>query len=99
MKITVREQRIISILESRGEMSVKELGAILNIPVSTLRKQLADMQDRKLIIRKTSSFRSPKKSEALSIIWIALLIFYDCNFRLYFDLTFLPRVHVYQSCP
>lgn len=51
MKATVREQRIISILDSRGEMSVKELGSILNIPVSTLRRQLADMQERKLIIR------------------------------------------------
>ena len=51
MKTAVREQRIISILESRGEMSVNELGAILNISVSTLRKQLADMQEKKLIIR------------------------------------------------
>lgn len=51
MKTTVREQRIISILDSRGEMSVKDLGTILNISVSTLRKQLADMQERKLIIR------------------------------------------------
>ena len=51
MKTTVREQRIISILDSRGEMSVKELGGTLNISVSTLRKQLADMQGRKLIIR------------------------------------------------
>ena len=51
MKTTVREQRIISILDSRGEMSVKELSGILNISISNLRKQLADMQDRKLIIR------------------------------------------------
>lgn len=51
LKTAVREQRIISILESRGEMSVNELGAILNISVSTLRKQLADMQEKKLIIR------------------------------------------------
>jgi len=51
MKTAVREQQIISILESRGEMSVNELGSILGISVSTLRKQLADMQDRKLIIR------------------------------------------------
>lgn len=51
MKATVREQKIISILESRGEMSVKELSEILHIPISTLRKQLADMQERKLIIR------------------------------------------------
>ena len=51
MKTTVREQKIISLLESRGEMSVNELSAILDVSVSALRKQLADMQNRKLIIR------------------------------------------------
>jgi DeoR/GlpR family transcriptional regulator of sugar metabolism len=51
LKTTDREQRIISILDSRGEMSVKELSLILNISISNLRKQLSDMQDRKLIIR------------------------------------------------
>ena len=51
MKTDVREQRIISLLESRGEMDVNELSAILGISVSTLRKQLAEMQEKKLIIR------------------------------------------------
>ena len=51
MKTSIREQKIISILESRGEMSVNALSANLGISVSTLRKQLADMQNRKLIIR------------------------------------------------
>ena len=51
MKTSIREQKIISTLESRGEMDVKELSEILNISVSTLRKQLSDMQDKKLIIR------------------------------------------------
>ena len=51
MKTSIREQKIISILESRGEMDVKELSEILDISVSTLRKQLSDMQDKKLIIR------------------------------------------------
>ena len=51
MKTSIREQKIISILESRGEMDVKELSEILDVSVSTLRKQLSDMQDKKLIIR------------------------------------------------
>ncbi len=51
MKTSIREQKIISILESRGEMTVNELSEILDVSVSTLRKQLSDMQDRKLIIR------------------------------------------------
>ena len=51
MKTSVREQRIISILESRGEMSVSDLSQLLGVSVSTLRKQLADMQDKKLVIR------------------------------------------------
>ena len=51
MKTSVREQKIISILESRGKMSVNDLSDILGVSVSTLRKQLADMQDRSLIIR------------------------------------------------
>jgi DeoR/GlpR family transcriptional regulator of sugar metabolism len=51
MKTGIREQKIISILESRGEMSVNALSENLGISVSTLRKQLADMQSRKLIIR------------------------------------------------
>lgn len=51
MKTSIREQKIISILESRGEMSVSALAEHLDISVSTLRKQLADMQSRRLIIR------------------------------------------------
>lgn len=51
MKTSIREQQIISILESRGEMSVSVLADQLGVSVSTLRKQLADMQSRKLIIR------------------------------------------------
>ncbi|MCF0137570.1 MAG: DeoR/GlpR transcriptional regulator [Oscillospiraceae bacterium] len=51
MKTAAREQKIISLLESRGELEIAELSAILNISASTLRKQLADMQSRKLIIR------------------------------------------------
>ena len=44
MKTGIREQKIISILESRGEMSVSALSEYLGVSVSTLRKQLADMQ-------------------------------------------------------
>lgn len=51
MKKDDREQRIISLLDSRREMSVEELGSILNISASTLRKQLAEMQAKGLIIR------------------------------------------------
>ena len=51
LKTDKREQRIISLLESRGELSVAELSEILDISVSTLRKQLADMQQRGLVIR------------------------------------------------
>lgn len=51
MKTSIREQKIISILESRGEMTVSALSENLGVSVSTLRKQLADMQSRKLIIR------------------------------------------------
>ena len=51
MKTESREQRIISILESRGEMSVSDLSQLLGVSVSTLRKQLAEMQDNKLVIR------------------------------------------------
>ena len=42
MKTGIREQKIISILESRGEMSVSALSEYLGVSVSTLRKQLAD---------------------------------------------------------
>ena len=51
MKTDEREQRIISILESRGEMPVNALGDILGVSVSTLRKQLAAMQSKGLVIR------------------------------------------------
>lgn len=48
---TNREQKIISILESRGEMSVGALSDYLGVSLSTLRKQLAEMQSKRLIIR------------------------------------------------
>lgn len=51
MKKNDREHRIISLLEMRGEMSVEELSAILGISASTLRKQLAEMRNKGLIIR------------------------------------------------
>lgn len=51
MKIEIREQKILSLLESRGEMSAVDLSNILGISVSTLRKQLALMQEKKLVIR------------------------------------------------
>ena len=51
MKAMKREQRIIALLESRGELSVKELSDILDVSLSTLRKQLAVMQANGLVIR------------------------------------------------
>ena len=51
MKTVKREQMIIALLESRGELSVNELSSILDISVSTLRKQLSSMQANGLIIR------------------------------------------------
>ena len=44
MKTGIREQKIISILESRGEMSVSALSEYLGVSVSTLRKQLAEQK-------------------------------------------------------
>ena len=51
MKTQEREQRIISLLETRGELSIKTLGDMLDISPSTLRKQLALMQSKGLVIR------------------------------------------------
>ncbi len=51
MKTLKREQKIIALLESRGELSVKELSEILDVSLSTLRKQLAAMQQNGLVIR------------------------------------------------
>lgn len=51
MKTAKREQRIISLLESRGEISVNELSGILDVSVSTIRKQLAMMQESGLVVR------------------------------------------------
>jgi len=51
MKAARREQRIISLLESRGEISVNELSNLMDVSVSTLRKQLAVMQANGLVIR------------------------------------------------
>ena len=51
MKKSEREQRIISLLDSKAEMSVEEMGRMLSISASTLRKQLAEMQKKGLIIR------------------------------------------------
>ena len=46
MKALKREQKIIALLESRGELSVKELSEILDVSLSTLRKQLAAMMQQ-----------------------------------------------------
>ena len=51
MKVTKRAQKIISLLETRGEISVHELSESLDISPSTLRKQLAEMQADGLVIR------------------------------------------------
>ena len=51
MKTQEREQRIISLLETRGELSIKTLGDMLDISPSTLRKQLAVMQSKGLVTR------------------------------------------------
>ena len=51
MKTAKREQKIIGVLESRGEISVSELSELLEISESTLRKQLALMRDKGLVIR------------------------------------------------
>ena len=51
MKTAKREQKIIGFLESRGAMSVEELSHLLDVSVSTLRKQLAVMQESGLVIR------------------------------------------------
>ena len=51
MKTARREQTIIGLLDSRGEISVGELSSILEVSESTLRKQLAVMQQKGLVIR------------------------------------------------
>lgn len=51
VKTSKREQTIIALLESRGRISALELSRLLGISASTLRKQLADMQERGLLIR------------------------------------------------
>ena len=51
MKTDRRELNIISLLESRGEMSINSLSQILGVSLSTLRKQLAVMQQKGLVIR------------------------------------------------
>ena len=51
MKTLKREQKIIALLESRGELSVKDLSSILYVSLSTLRKLLAVMQANGLVIR------------------------------------------------
>jgi len=51
MKAAKREQLIIGFLESRGAMGVGELSELLGVSVSTLRKQLAVMQENGLVIR------------------------------------------------
>ena len=45
MKTVLREERIIGLLETRGEISVHDLSQLLEVSVSTLRKQLALMQE------------------------------------------------------
>lgn len=51
MKIQRREQKIISLLETRREISVNELSAILDCSLSTIRKHLAVMEEEGLLIR------------------------------------------------
>ena len=51
MKVQRREQQIISLLETRKEISVAELSHILDCSVSTIRKQLAVMEAEGLLIR------------------------------------------------
>lgn len=51
VKTSKREQEIIALLESRGQISAQELSGLLGISVSTLRKQLAVMQEHGLLIR------------------------------------------------
>lgn len=51
MKTDEREQQIIGLLESHGELSIEELSAILKVSASTLRRQLALMQSKGLVIR------------------------------------------------
>ena len=51
MKTDRREHKIISLLESRGEMTVNDLSRVLDVSLSTLRKQLAVMQSKGLVIR------------------------------------------------
>lgn len=51
MKVDKREQKIISLLESKGELRLNELSEQLDISLSTLRKNLAVMQEKGLVIR------------------------------------------------
>ena len=51
MKTDRRELNIISLLESRGEMSVNSLSEILGVSLSTLRKQL-NQKKKKVLIKK-----------------------------------------------
>ncbi|MCR5135749.1 MAG: DeoR/GlpR family DNA-binding transcription regulator [Oscillospiraceae bacterium] len=51
MKLAKREQKIIGLLESRGEISVSELSGLLGVSESTLRKQLAVMAENGYLIR------------------------------------------------
>lgn len=51
MKVQRREQQIISLLETHKEISVAELSRILDCSVSTIRKQLAVMEEAGLLIR------------------------------------------------
>ena len=53
MKTDRRELNIISLLESRGEMSINSLSQILGVSLSTLRKQLAVMQKKGLVKKRT----------------------------------------------
>ena len=51
VKTARREQEIIALLESRGDISVAELSGLLGISESTLRKQLSVMQRNGMVIR------------------------------------------------
>lgn len=46
MKTSIREQKIISILESRGEMDVKALSEILDVSVRLIRYYFPDGPER-----------------------------------------------------
>ena len=67
MKTDRRELNIISLLESRGEMSINSLSQILGVSLSTLRKQLAVMQKKGLVKKRTDVYNN-KYKDSMSLI-------------------------------